>query len=157
MRHRRALLCALTLASRHAGFADALFLRRVQVRSPNMHHQVFNISRRRMLSLSTRAAFACSGTVHLSQQQHQQQQGLGSRPLRWTSSSSNGGSNFGAGCWRLPKQPAMAMSAAAPRGSIAGTRSVASGPLRFRGGATTEGGSSSFARSQCLLLVLYMQ
>ena len=157
MRHRRALLFTLTLASRQVGFVSALFLRRGLVRFANMHHQVFKISRRRLLSLSTRAAFASGTAVHLSQQQQQQQQqqGFESRPSRWISSSSSGGSNFGAGCWRSPQQPALAMSAAAPgagsgssssSSSSSRARSVASGPLRFRGGATTDGENCSCAK-----------
>eukprot|EP00903_Cladosiphon_okamuranus_P013078 g12199.t1 len=108
-----------------------------------MHHQVFKISRKRLISLSTKAAFA-SGTLLVSQQQQQQQQqqGLESRLPRWISSSSGGGSNFGAGCWRPSRRPALAMSAGAAPGrnsrSSGIARRVPSGRLRFRGGATTD-------------------
>lgn len=139
MLHRRALLCTISLASRLGGFAAAAFLRAGQVRRPattTMHHHIFKLGRNRLLSLSTRAAFACTGTVHLSQQQ----QGLESR---WSSSSSKRAFEMGAGRWCPSREPALTMSAAAaPGGSRGGSRrSMASGPLRFRGGATTDGES----------------
>jgi len=136
MRHRQALLCTITLASRFGGFAAAAFLRAGQVRRVGeMHHQIFKMGRNRLLSLSTRAAFACTGTVHLSQQQ----QGFDSR---WLSSSSKRTFEMGAGRWCPSREPALAMSAAAPGGGGNGIRrSLASAPLRFRGGATTDGES----------------
>lgn len=156
MQHRRVLLCTLTLAFRHAGFAAAVFVRPSQVKrvvpnaTPNMYHQLKVRSNIRSL---TRAAFAASGTAHLSQQQH----GLEPRPSRWISSSSSRGSNFGAGWWRSCQQPAaLSMSAAAAAAaessssSSRSTRSLASGPLRFRGAATTDGESCRCIRRVCL-------
>lgn len=157
MPHRRALLCTLTLAIRHAGFAAAVFLRASQAKRvvANTATRMYrlNVGRSNIRNL-TRAAFAASGTAHLSQHQHH---GLeSSRPSRWVSSSSSRGSNMGAGWWCSRQQPvALSMSAAPPppgssSSSSSSARSLASGPLRFRGGATSDGKSCRYDRCLCL-------
>ncbi|CAB1115801.1 unnamed protein product [Ectocarpus sp. CCAP 1310/34] len=134
MQHRRLLFCTLTLASKHAaGFTAALFLGPPSCRrgAHSMHHHVFRVGRARLLSLTTRAAFAASGTVHLSQQHQALEPGQSkwiSSSSRWVSSPSSRGSGFG---WRSPGQPALSMSASS-------RRSNSGAPLRFRGGAMAD-------------------
>lgn len=140
MRHRRSLLCTLTFASRHALLVGAAFLcPSSQARfSTKMHHQLFKISRSRLLSLSTRALFAASGTVHLSKQQ----QGWESRPSRWTSASPWRSLIHDEGRRAVTGQ-AVSMSARGIASSTRGssTRAPGSAPLEFRRGTTTDGES----------------
>ncbi|CAM9295676.1 unnamed protein product [Ectocarpus sp. 13 AM-2016] len=134
MQHWRLLFCILTLASKHAaGFAAAVFLGPSSCRrgANSMHHHVFKVGRTRLLSLTARAAFAASGTVHLSQQHQGLEPGQSKRissSSRWASAPSSRGSGFG---WLSPGQPALSMSASS-------RRSNSGAPLRFRGGAMAD-------------------